>query len=164
MRHVAAGYGDAFVGAGVGVEIEQSLEALLNFSYTVQVDKEPAVDAEESLALKLPFKSVEASGCGQEPSMVAHQPDMIVVGLREADLGRIQQNPPVLPQAHHPAMGGSGAGISGVGDGVARCDPWGQLAVGRSEREQRTDNLSSRADRVYRDREGSAEEGHEDLR
>jgi hypothetical protein len=86
---VTARDGNAFVGAGIGVEKERSLEALLNLSYPAQVDKEPAVDAEETLAFELLFKVVETPGSCQEPSLVTHQPDIVVVNLGEADLSRL---------------------------------------------------------------------------
>jgi hypothetical protein len=71
-RYVAAGDGNAFVGTGVGVEKYRSLEALLNFSYPVQVGEEPTVDAKESLILELLFKAIKAAGSGLEPPPVAH--------------------------------------------------------------------------------------------
>jgi hypothetical protein len=61
---MAAGDGNAFVGTGVGVKKERALKALLDFPYPVQVDKEAAVDAEESLTFKLLLKVIEASGSG----------------------------------------------------------------------------------------------------
>jgi hypothetical protein len=45
------------------------------------------VDADESLVSELLFKVIEAPAGGQEPSLVTHQPDIVVVNLGEADLG-----------------------------------------------------------------------------
>jgi hypothetical protein len=101
IRQMAAGDRDAFVGAGVGMEKQRSLEALLNLSYPVQVDKEAAVDAEESLIVEFLLKAIEAPGSGQQPSLVAHQPDIVAVNLGEADLGWLEQNPSILPQGHN---------------------------------------------------------------
>src|SRR5579875_4083974 len=86
FRRMTAGDGNALVGAGVGVEEQRPLEALLDFPYPAQVDEEPAVDAQESLVCELPFQVVEAPGSGQEPSLVAHQPDVVAVGFGETDL------------------------------------------------------------------------------
>ena len=44
------------------------------------------MNAEESLAFQLLFKAIETPGSGKESSLVAHQPDIVVVNLGEADL------------------------------------------------------------------------------
>lgn len=124
------------------------------------------MDAEKSLAFKLPFKAIEAPGSGQEPSLIAHEPDIVVISLGEANLGWLQENPSVLPEGQNPARGGAGG--SGAGHHVARCgpgaEPGREMPVRGSEREQRPDDLSPGAHRAYRDWDGRAEEGHEDLR
>jgi hypothetical protein len=102
------------VGAGVRGQEQRPLEALLDLPDPAQVDEEAAVDPEEPLVRELLLEAVEASGGGQEPSLVAGEPDVVVVGLGETDLPRIEQDPPVLPLRDDPA--GQRAGTAPVSD------------------------------------------------
>ena len=57
-----AGDGHGLVGACVGGDEQRSLEALLYLPDSAEIDQEPAVYAEESLAFELLCKPVETTG------------------------------------------------------------------------------------------------------
>jgi hypothetical protein len=94
---VAASDRHGLVGACTGGEEQRSLEALLYFPYSAEVDQESAVDAEESLVFELLFEVIETSGSRQEPSLIARQPDIVVVSLGEANLTGVEENPSIFP-------------------------------------------------------------------
>jgi hypothetical protein len=150
------------VDACVGGEKQRSLDALFYFPHPAEVDQESAVDAEESFAFKLLLKAIKASGSGPEPSLIARQPDIVVVSLGEADLAGVEENPSIFPQGDDPA--GERAGVSGAEQGITRGRPEGGMPAGRPKGKQHTNHLSSGEDRADRDRDRGAEEGHEDLR
>src|SRR5215470_16968840 len=62
LRYVPAGDGHGLVGARVGGDEQRSLEALLHLPDPADIDQEPAVYAEESLAFELLCQPVEATG------------------------------------------------------------------------------------------------------
>jgi hypothetical protein len=70
------------------------------------------VDAEEALVFELLFKAIQAPGGGQESSLIARQPDIVVVSLGEANLVGVEENPSIFPQCDDPTR--KGAGVSGV--------------------------------------------------
>ena len=82
---MAAGDRDGLVAARVGGRKQGSLESGLDFPHPAEVDQEPAVDADESLVRELLLQPVETAGRGQEPAPVGDQPDVVAVGLGEAD-------------------------------------------------------------------------------
>lgn len=108
-----AGDRDRLVGARVGGENQGSLEAALYFSYAAEVDQKSAMSAEESLSLELLFKAIEATGGGQESSLIARQPDIVVVGLGITNFPRMQENPSIFSGGYYPARQRTGRSVIG---------------------------------------------------
>ena len=70
-----AGNGHGLVGVRVGGDEQRSLEVLFYLPDSAEIDRKPAVYAEESLAFELLCKPVEtASGSPQQP-LIGLQPD-----------------------------------------------------------------------------------------
>ena len=122
------------------------------------------MDAQESLVFKLLFESIEAPGSGQEPSLLVisqillwstsakrisagsrrtHRSCRRATTRRETGLGSVEP---------------SGASDDGISEGKS---PSGESEDPNASK--RADNLSTDEDRTYRHRDGSAEEGYEDL-
>ena len=100
---MTAGDRHGLVCARVGNEKQRSLEALLYFSYSAEVDQKSPVDAEESLVFELLFEAIEAAAGGQKLPLIARQPDFVVVGLGVANLTGIEKNPFIIAHGDDPA-------------------------------------------------------------
>ena len=107
-----AGDGHGLVGARVGGDEQRSLEALFDLPDSAEIDQKPAVYAEESLSFELLRKPVETtSGCPQQ-SLIGLQPDGVAVSLGEANLARVEHDPPVVPHGDHSVR--ESAGVRGT--------------------------------------------------
>ena len=65
-----------------------------------QVDEEAPVDAQELAAGELLLELVDAADGGLQASLVGDEPDVVAVGLGEADLGPVQQDHALAAEAH----------------------------------------------------------------
>src|SRR5207302_1460876 len=107
------------------------LEAEFYLPDPAEIDKEPAVDAEESLAFELLFKPVKAASGSPQHPLIGFQPDIVAVSLSEADLARVEHDPPVVPHGDHSVW--ERAGMRGAEEGVVRTLPEGGIPARRTK-------------------------------
>ena len=127
MRYVPASDGHGLMGLRVGGEEQRSLEARFYLPDSADIDQEPAVDAEEPLAFELPF----AAGRGHEwqPAAILDRSSAkhVAVGLGEANLARIEHDPPLVPHSDHAAGERARRGIK---ERIVRAPPKGGFPPG----------------------------------